>query len=544
MVLHGDDQIAERYRLINRIAIGGMGEVWEAKDLRLNRTVAIKVLKPEIGSDPDFLARFRTEAQISASLNHRGIAGVHDYGEGVTPDGSPTAYLVMELVHGEPLSTRLSTRGKLGPVLTLDLLEQTGRGLHAAHSREFVHRDVKPGNILLSEDGTVKLTDFGIAKALSSAPITESGMVMGTAHYIAPEQATGEDASPASDVYSLAVVGYECLVGYRPFQATSPVEVAMMHIHDPVPPLPDDIPPNVRKLIETGLAKDPSRRYRNGGEFAAAAALVRRGQPPPEPGSVVAASTSSVLPAIDTVAQDRHSAAGPSSDGLTVPGLTVPCLAADGLATPGVAPLPGNQGSSNKGGDQLGGDQLGGSRGGGRRTGGSAVPERVGAPSTVERSDDVAPIAPPPEPKRFTPLPSPSRSGRMLMLVTFVLVTIIAVAIGIYVVRSAVRSQGHPLHLRHHHQPPASTSAPTTPGAPPPSAPLTSGGSALVSPAGLLGRAATAVEFDLRNAGMAPSVVSTTNTTPTNPAGATVTGLRPTGTLPKGTAVTITCAQH
>jgi serine/threonine-protein kinase len=195
-----------------------------------------------------------------------------------------------------------------------------------------VHRDVKPGNILLSDEGTVKLTDFGIAKAASAAPVTESGMVMGTAHYIAPEQAKGEDATPASDVYSLAVVGYECLVGQRPFLATSPVEVAMMHIHDPVPPLPKDVPENVRKLIEVGLAKDPNQRYRDGGEFAAAAALVRRGQPPPEPGTVVVQSTSGALPAVGTLPEDRTALETPGPDGLA------DGIALTGLASPSLPP--------------------------------------------------------------------------------------------------------------------------------------------------------------------------------------------------------------
>jgi len=333
MALRSGDQIADRYQLNRRIAVGGMGEVWEAADERLGRTVAIKVLKPEIGSDPEFLERFRTEARIAASINHRGIAGVHDYGEDVTPDGTPTAYIVMELVRGEPLSTRLATRGKLGAVLTLDLLEQAGRALQAAHSKGFVHRDVKPGNILLSEDGTVKLTDFGIAKALAAAPVTASGMVMGTAHYIAPEQARGAEAGPASDVYSLGVVGYECLAGHRPFQDESPVQVAMMHINDPVPPLPTDLPTNIRALIAIAMVKDPKRRYVDGGEFAAAVAAVRRGQPPPTPGTPPKLGAGP-RPIIAAGPGDR--VAGPASDG----------LALAGLAAPGMPPLPGNQASS------------------------------------------------------------------------------------------------------------------------------------------------------------------------------------------------------
>jgi len=281
--------LADRYRLSRRIAVGGMGEVWEAADTRLDRAVAVKVLKPELCGNAEFLHRFRTEARTTASLNHPGIAGVHDYGEtAAVPDGpEDTAYLVMELVDGEPLAAIIARLGRLTADATLDILEQAGHALQAAHERRYVHRDVKPGNILVMTDptgkATVKLTDFGIAKAADAAPVTRSGMVMGTAHYIAPEQALGEEAEPASDVYSLAVVGYECLVGHRPFLSENAVTVAMMHIRDMPPPLPPDVPPSVRALIETTMVKDPRLRYRNGGEFAAAVASVRAGQPLPVP---------------------------------------------------------------------------------------------------------------------------------------------------------------------------------------------------------------------------------------------------------------------
>ena len=284
--------LADRYRLSRRIAVGGMGEVWEASDTRLDRAVAVKVLKPELSGDAEFLHRFRTEARTTASLNHPGIAGVHDYGEtAAVPDGpQDTAYLVMELVDGEPLAAIIGRLGRLTADATLDILEQAGNALQAAHERGYVHRDVKPGNILvMTEPGgkvTVKLTDFGIAKAADAAPVTRSGMVMGTAHYIAPEQALGQEAEPASDVYSLAVVGYECLIGHRPFLSENAVTVAMMHIRDVAPPLPLDVPPTVRALIETTLVKDPRLRYRNGGEFAAAVATVRAGQPVPAPSGV------------------------------------------------------------------------------------------------------------------------------------------------------------------------------------------------------------------------------------------------------------------
>jgi eukaryotic-like serine/threonine-protein kinase len=277
--------LADRYRLARRIAVGGMGEVWEAMDTRLDRRVAIKVLKPELGGDAEFLHRFRTEARTTASINHPGIAAVHDYGEtaGVVDGPKDTAYLVMELVEGDPLAAILAKEGRLSADRTLDILEQAGTALQAAHERGYVHRDVKPGNILITPAGQVKLTDFGIAKAADAAPVTRSGMVMGTAHYIAPEQALGHEAEPASDVYSLAVVGYECLAGHRPFLSENAVTVAMMHIRDLPPPLPPDVPPHARAVIEATLVKDPRQRYGSGAEFAAAVATVRAGHPLPVP---------------------------------------------------------------------------------------------------------------------------------------------------------------------------------------------------------------------------------------------------------------------
>ncbi|GLZ41311.1 protein kinase [Actinokineospora sp. NBRC 105648] len=284
--------LADRYRLARRLAVGGMGEVWEAADTRLDRLVAVKVLKPELCGDAEFLHRFRNEARTTASINHPGIAAVHDYGETASIVDGPqdTAYLVMELVEGDPLAAILAKEGRIGADRTLDILEQAGHALQAAHERGYVHRDVKPGNILITPAGVVKLTDFGIAKAADAAPVTRSGMVMGTAHYIAPEQALGHEAEPASDVYSLAVVGYECLVGRRPFLSENAVTVAMMHIRDLAPPLPPDVPPGARAVIETTLVKDPRQRYGNGGEFAAAVAAVRAGRPLPAPSGLAMAA--------------------------------------------------------------------------------------------------------------------------------------------------------------------------------------------------------------------------------------------------------------
>lgn len=275
--------LSGRYRLQRLIATGGMGQVWEAVDNRLRRRVAVKVLKAEFSSDPEFIERFRAEARNTAMLNHPGIAAVHDYGETELNGEGNTAYLVMELVNGEPLNSVLRRTGRLSLRHALDMLEQTGRALQVAHSAGLVHRDVKPGNIMITPTGQVKITDFGIAKAVDAAPVTQTGMVMGTAQYIAPEQALGQDATAASDVYSLGVVGYEALSGRRPFSGDGALTVAMKHIKEPPPPLPAELPPNVRELIEITLAKNPGLRYRSGGPFADAVAAVRAGQRPPRP---------------------------------------------------------------------------------------------------------------------------------------------------------------------------------------------------------------------------------------------------------------------
>ncbi len=275
--------LSDRYRLQRLIATGGMGQVWEAQDTRLGRIVAIKVLKAEFSSDPEFVERFRAEARIVAMLNHPGIASVYDYGETELDDAGRTAYLVMEMVTGEPLNSVLKRSGRLSLRHALDMLEQTGRALQVAHTAGLVHRDVKPGNILITPTGQVKLTDFGIAKAVDAAPVTQTGMVMGTAQYIAPEQALGRDATPASDVYSLGVVGYESVAGRRPFVGEGALTVAMKHIKEQPVPLPADIPPNVRELIEISLLKEPGQRYRTGGTFADAVAAVRAGRRPPRP---------------------------------------------------------------------------------------------------------------------------------------------------------------------------------------------------------------------------------------------------------------------
>jgi serine/threonine-protein kinase len=255
-----------------------MGEVWRARDRVLDRIVAAKVLRNEYISDPSFLARFRNEARHTAALTHPNIASVYDYGETTDETGTQQlAFLVMEYVDGQPLVAILHDEGRLPVDWTLHVLQQSAEGLSAAHRGGVVHRDIKPGNLLIRPDGVVKLTDFGIAQARDATPLTKTGMVVGTAQYLSPEQAQGMEVTSASDVYSLGVVAYECLAGARPFDGASQVAIALAHINRPPPPLPADVPPAVRLLVERALAKDPEDRFPDGAAFAEAISRVAAG---------------------------------------------------------------------------------------------------------------------------------------------------------------------------------------------------------------------------------------------------------------------------
>jgi len=262
--------LADRYRLLEQIAVGGMGEVWRAHDVLLDRLVAVKTLRPEHVGDEDFRARFRAEARHAGGLAHPGIASVYDFGE-----DDDRAFLVMELVDGEPLSTLLRREGVLSVDRTLDLVAQTADALHAAHVGGVVHRDVKPGNLLVRPDGVLKVTDFGIASAVDSVPLTQTGLVVGTAYYLSPEQASGRSGSPASDVYGLGVVAYECLAGMRPFRGENPIAVALAHLREQPEPLPSHVPPLVAELVARAMAKQPGDRFPDAAAMAAAARELR-----------------------------------------------------------------------------------------------------------------------------------------------------------------------------------------------------------------------------------------------------------------------------
>src|SRR5690242_13494960 len=256
-----------RYRLDERIAGGGMGDVWRGTDEVLGRTVAIKILLPALLEEPGFAERFRGEARTMATINHPGVVDVYDYGS----DGAVGAYLVMEYVEGDALSRTLSRVGRLTPARTMALVAQAADALQAAHANGIVHRDVKPGNLLVRPNGTLVLTDFGIARSALVGQLTVAGSVLGTASYISPEQASGEVATPASDVYALGVVAYQCLSGHRPFDGDTPIEIAMKHVRETPRPLPADIPPPVRAIVERALAKNPGERWPSASAMAAVA---------------------------------------------------------------------------------------------------------------------------------------------------------------------------------------------------------------------------------------------------------------------------------
>ena len=261
-----------RYELTGRIAVGGMGEVWKGRDRVIDREVAAKILKEEYLSDQGFLDRFRAEARSMGAVSHAGIAAVYDYGE---ETGSP--YLVMEYVPGEPLSSLIDRNVVLPEADVLELTAQSAEALGSVHRSGVVHRDVKPGNILVTPDFRVKLTDFGIARVADQAPLTKTGQVMGTAQYLAPEQATGKGSTPKSDLYSLGIIMYEALAGRRPFTGDSQVAIAIAQVNTAPPEMPETVSEPVRRLVGSLLSKKQDLRPESGEALARAARALRDG---------------------------------------------------------------------------------------------------------------------------------------------------------------------------------------------------------------------------------------------------------------------------
>ena len=245
-----------------------MGAVFAATDERLGRTVALKVLKQELSSDPRFVERFRREARSAAALSHPNIANVFDYGE-----DDDRHYIVMELVEGRDLARLIREDGPLDAARAKVIVAQIALGLGHAHAGGYVHRDVKPHNVIVTSDDRVKVTDFGIARATGESTLTATGTILGTAQYVSPEQASGETPVPSSDVYSLGIVLFEMVTGAVPFTGDSPISVALRHVREEVPApssIEPSVPPDVDELVARATAKQPDQRFQNGNAFAAA----------------------------------------------------------------------------------------------------------------------------------------------------------------------------------------------------------------------------------------------------------------------------------
>ncbi len=283
--------LSRRYRLGSLLGTGGMAEVFLGEDLRLGRKVAIKVLRPQYSSDDSFLARFLKEAQSEAVLSHPNIVAVYDVGHDLG-----TYYIVMEYVNGQDLKAAIRADAPLPVRRALDIVRQICMGVGHAHQKGIVHRDLKPQNVLLTPKDVAKVADFGIARALADAGTTEPGVVWGTSQYLSPEQAGGQSATPASDVYSIGVILYETLTGRVPFEGEDNVAIALQHIQAPLPAMHQFnplVPRGVIFLTEKALEKDPARRYADGNAFASAlSGYMRLGQEVTAPQRAVQAPVS------------------------------------------------------------------------------------------------------------------------------------------------------------------------------------------------------------------------------------------------------------
>jgi serine/threonine-protein kinase len=279
--------LSDRYELGEIIGFGGMSEVHLARDLRLHRDVAVKVLRADLARDPSFYLRFRREAQNAAALNHPAIVAVYDTGEATTASG-PLPYIVMEYVDGVTLRDIVHNDGPMPPRRALEVIADACQALNFSHQHGIIHRDVKPANIMISDAGAVKVMDFGIARALADTgnKVTQTAAVIGTAQYLSPEQARGESVDARSDVYSLGCVLYEMLTGEPPFVGDSPVAVAYQHVReDPIPPSQKraGISAELDAVVLKALTKNPDNRYQSAAEMRADLVRVHSGEKPEAP---------------------------------------------------------------------------------------------------------------------------------------------------------------------------------------------------------------------------------------------------------------------
>jgi serine/threonine-protein kinase len=314
-----------RYRLDELVGGGGMGEVWKAHDDVLNRTVAVKIIRPHLADDESIRARLQVEARLAGSLSHPGVVDVYDYGEDES-DGRTVPFLVMPFIDGVPLSQLLRDRQMLPVGETMAIVGEVADALAAAHAAGIVHRDLKPANILLTSAGRVMLVDFGIARSIGGESLTQSGALIGTADYLSPEQSGGNAATHLSDVYALGVVAYACLTGTPPFHRDSDVATALAHIQSPVPDLPPEAEATgAAALINSMLAKDPAARPQSAAEVAVAARSLATELPlPPEPSAGVPATEVAPLAATSPGLEPTAPGNGPTAPGggPTDPGAT------------------------------------------------------------------------------------------------------------------------------------------------------------------------------------------------------------------------------
>jgi predicted Ser/Thr protein kinase len=337
----GATVINDRYEIHKRVGRGGMADVFLARDRLLDRQVAIKVLFPEFAVDPNFVERFRREAQAAANLSHPNIVSVYDWGK-----YEGTYFIAMEYVHGRTLAEILKTNQRLTPKQGAEIASEVAAALGFAHEAGLAHRDIKPANILIGANGQVKVADFGIARAMNSATesnLTQAGSVMGTASYFSPEQAQGAQPDPRSDLYSLGIVMYEMIAGKPPFTGENPVAIAYKQVHDqptPLNKLVDGVPRAFEAIVAKLLAKDPKlrypsahalrddlRRFRNGEQVQALVAAaarpgtpaggVARPAPPTQPGPAVPSGAGVTAPSTVVVASgtgvEAYRSAGPTA---------------------------------------------------------------------------------------------------------------------------------------------------------------------------------------------------------------------------------------